>query len=89
MSTGWRQIADMVGLGAFERIAKLQPSRDLYMSFLVQGCALVHHIPTKFPAALAVSYRWLAEHDETIAPAIAEEYKVFFAAYKGHKARKG
>lgn len=45
-------------------------------------------IPTKFPAALAITYKWLSEHDEKIAPVIIEEYKKFFSIYTGHKAQK-
>jgi hypothetical protein len=77
----------MVRLGAFD-ITKLRPSRDLYMSFLIQGCSLLKATPSKFSAALAIAYRWLSEHDEKIAPVIIEEYKVFFDTYKGHKAQK-
>jgi hypothetical protein len=58
------------------------------MSFLIQGCSLLKAIPTKFPSALATVYKWLSERDEKIAPAITEEYKIFFANYKGHNAQK-
>ena len=79
----------MVKLGAFERIARLQPSRDLYISFLIQGCSLLKAIPTKFPSALAIAYKWLSEKEEKIEHAITEEYKIFFEGYKGHKIQKG
>lgn len=58
------------------------------MSFLIQGCSLLKAAPNKFPAALAIAYKWLFEHDEKIAPVIIEEYKIFFDTYKGHKAQK-
>ena len=86
MSPGWKETVEMVRLGAFERIAKLSPSRDLYMSFLVKGCSLVKSIPNKFPAALAIAYKWLDENDERIPLVLFEEYRTFFGAYKGHRA---
>ena len=78
----------MVHLGAFERIAKLTPSRDLYVSFLIQGCSFLKVVPTKFPSALAVTYKWLSENNEKIASTILKEYSTFFANYKGHKPLK-
>ena len=66
MSTGWKDIEGMVRLGAFERIANLCASRDLYVSFLVQGCSLLTNIPKNFPSALAIAYKWLIEKDEKI-----------------------
>jgi hypothetical protein len=89
MSKGWAEIEEMVRLGAFERIANLQSSRDMYMSFLIQGCSLVKAIPVKFPSALAVAYGWLSDKNEKIGSVVLEEYKHFFTNYKGHKAKKG
>jgi hypothetical protein len=89
MSKGWKEIEEMVRLGAFERIAGLQPSRDLYISFLIQGCSLLKTIPNKFPSALAVAYKWLFDREAKIPCVITEEYKIFFTNYKGHKAQRG
>jgi len=79
----------MVRLGAFERLAGLQTSRDLYVSFLVQGCLLLKTIPSKFPSALAIAYKWLSNKEEQIPCVVMNEYKIFFSNYKGHKAQRG
>jgi len=56
----------MVSLGAFETLKDLIPSRDLYVSFLLQGCPLLGKVPAKFPSALAEAYKWLLESKSNV-----------------------
>ena len=51
----------MVKLKSFKTMTFLVPSRDLFISFLVQSCALIK-FPDDFAPALAFSYKWLANN---------------------------
>ncbi len=79
----------MARMGAFGRIRQLKQSRELCMSILVQGCALLKTHPKGFSAAVALSYKWLTKNGEKIAHILQEEYRKFFENYRGHKPTKG
>jgi hypothetical protein len=73
----WKEIEKMVKLKSFKTITHIVPSRDLFISFLVQSCAIKKY-PDDFAPALAYSYNWLAKNQIKINTVISKEYIRFF-----------
>jgi hypothetical protein len=74
----------MVKLKSFKTITHLVPSRDLFISFLVQSCTIENY-PDDFAPALAYSYNWLTKNQIKINKAISKEYNRFFEHFKPHR----
>jgi len=80
----WRDIEEMIELKTFPRITNLIPSKELFLSFLIQCCTM-ESFSKEFAPALAAAYKWLSKNNVPISKVITDKYMIFFDKYKPHK----
>jgi hypothetical protein len=53
----WKQVEEIFRLGTFKQLSTIEPAKELYESFLIQGLNL-KNVPITYAPAVAVAYRW-------------------------------